>query len=190
MMHIAGSNFTKHNYHFENSYGFSSIAHVWGWATWKRAWQKFKLEPDEISNLDTIRFFTDENINSYWKAILRQTIASQTNTWDYSWVLTILRNQGLCIYPSVNLVTNIGIYGTHGKYSHGNPSLNIPAEALGEISHPQNIKLDRSLDSFSHYNVFDPPKKHLPNQQLLHFSLGRVSVFHKMTFHKSIGTIH
>jgi hypothetical protein len=41
IMHISGSNFQFGQKHGKDSYYFSKYTHVWGWATWKRAWQHY-----------------------------------------------------------------------------------------------------------------------------------------------------
>src|SRR5207248_1893350 len=43
VMHIGGTNFQQDNPTFSiaQSYYFSHIAQIWGWATWKRAWKKY-----------------------------------------------------------------------------------------------------------------------------------------------------
>ena len=39
VLHIGGNNFTSDKYHLSHSYAFSRYGHIWGWATWRRAWE-------------------------------------------------------------------------------------------------------------------------------------------------------
>ena len=42
---ISGSNPSEHNNFTDDSYlFFSKYGHIWGWATWKRAWNKYDYE--------------------------------------------------------------------------------------------------------------------------------------------------
>lgn len=157
IMHIAGSNFTNQKYHFEHSYSFASIPHVWGWATWKRAWQQFDLSIlERLEAIKSMRFFNDNNIEDYWQHIFSELSTTHKSSWAYIWVLTLLMNKGLAIYPANNMVTNIGALGVHNNKDENNLSLNIPNQRLGKLNHPSDISLDNSLDSFSYYNVFNP----------------------------------
>ena len=36
------------------------------------------------------------------------------DTWDIQWNFCCLINHGVCLTPSVNLISNIGVFGTHG----------------------------------------------------------------------------
>ncbi len=50
VMHISGNNFQQHNAHFkcEESYYFSRIPHIWGFATWRRAWKYYDVNVSEL----------------------------------------------------------------------------------------------------------------------------------------------
>ena len=41
---ISGNNYTEKANITEDSYFFSKYGHIWGWATWKRAWDKYGEE--------------------------------------------------------------------------------------------------------------------------------------------------
>ena len=45
IMHISGVNFQQKNSDFRcsDSYYFSRLPHIWGWATWKRAWKNYDV---------------------------------------------------------------------------------------------------------------------------------------------------
>jgi len=48
VMHVSG-NFFQPTPVGKNDYYFSRIPHIWGWATWKRAWVKYNLEMNGYS---------------------------------------------------------------------------------------------------------------------------------------------
>jgi hypothetical protein len=43
IMHIGGINVQDGRMRGTASYYFSKISHIWGWATWKRAWEKYDV---------------------------------------------------------------------------------------------------------------------------------------------------
>lgn len=114
IMHIAGSNVAeKHTRHLADSYFFSRFSLVWGWASWSRAW--VKMSPD----LDGLEAFDEQNrvralipgsmAQSYMMDKFYATSREENNSWAYAWFYSILRFDGLCIIPKVNLVENVGV---------------------------------------------------------------------------------
>lgn len=51
VMHISGDNFLSKDLAVPESYYFSRYPHVWGWATWRRAWQHYDPEMLEWRNM-------------------------------------------------------------------------------------------------------------------------------------------
>jgi hypothetical protein len=153
VMHIAGVNFQAGQVRGGGSYYFSKFTHVWGWATWRRAWQHYDVtlrswpqarRENRISKLHSTQLECE-----YWSAIFDKVHAGKIDTWDYQWVYACWRQNGIGIIPNVNLITNIGAGpdATHTKGAVG--SLEIPAGTLGELRHPQNISIDRAADQFT-----------------------------------------
>lgn len=96
--------------------GFTQHAIGWGWATWKRAWDKFdtsgeRLLGEILSSPDLVsRFNLDGAFN--FVDMLRQQVAGRIGGWDIRWSANILLNDGLSLYPSHSLVNNIGLDGS------------------------------------------------------------------------------
>lgn len=111
LMMISGQNLiqnkTKNTKEF---YLFSKNAFIWGWATWKRAWNKYDVN---IHNKITKRQI--KNTSRGWmeymqnKKKIKQLKEDIVRTWDYQWDFIIKLNNGLNIVPKVNLVENIGL---------------------------------------------------------------------------------
>jgi len=67
IMHISGDNFQFGRKRGEGSYYFSKYSHVWGWATWRRAWKCFDI------NMKSFEEFKAENqINSIFQSKQQQ----------------------------------------------------------------------------------------------------------------------
>jgi hypothetical protein len=122
VMHINGVNYQNGNHRGDADYYFSKVCHVWGWASWSRAWKRYDIE---LNHIDT--FFDDNLYKSvinypsakpFWKGSFTNTRNGLVDTWDYQWVFTIWKNNGLVIAPNFNLISNIGFDGlaTHTKF--------------------------------------------------------------------------
>ena len=61
------------------------------------------------------------------------------NTWDIQWGYSCLFNNALSIVPRVNLVSNIGLVGTHTSGDTANNSFPVFDLPGGGISHPAMV---------------------------------------------------
>jgi hypothetical protein len=111
IMAISGDNFQIQRRRTGYSYSFSDIVHVWGWATWRRAWQKYDVELSlwpEIKRGNWLKdLLGNEEQKQYWSSCFDACIEG-LDTWDYQWLFACWVNRGLCILPSCNLISNIG----------------------------------------------------------------------------------
>ena len=89
----------------KNSFFFSRIPEVWGWATWKDRWKYYNSNP-KIKKIDNFHehgfIFT-----SFWNNIFRN-INSKSTYWGYQFAYLIMKNQGYSIRPILSLIENIG----------------------------------------------------------------------------------
>jgi|WetSurSiteA1Bulk_404760.scaffolds.fasta_scaffold00655_6 hypothetical protein len=94
---------------------FYRAASCWGWATWKRAWEKF--DPDakrllsEIRNRGMRRQFDIEGSADYYKMLQKQA-NGKLDSWAIRWYASVFLHKGLCLHPGISLVNNIGHDGT------------------------------------------------------------------------------
>ena len=123
---ISGYNFGADNLLKKEPYVFARYMNMWGWATWRRNYLKVdyglrKWKQAENKKLytslmiqDTI---TDLDITwfNFWNTKFSSVANSELDTWDYQWIFAQLLSGQLTIYPSVNMVENIGFNykGTH-----------------------------------------------------------------------------
>jgi len=122
VMHIAASSTIK--LASNKSFSFSIYPAIWGWATWKRAWEKFDISiPDWIGDKEKRNlplYKRRKRIVSYFErrfdAVYNYTpldaIEGGSNTWDYQWNYCLLKHDGVAIIPQNNLVKNIGFGST------------------------------------------------------------------------------
>lgn len=146
VMMISGDNFfeSKSDY----SYDFCRHSLIWGWATWKRAWIHY--EEAEKEGLRMLK----KNRQTYIKLMspirlkaIEQTLEGTIDTWDYIWQMALLMNKGLSIYPSTNLVRNVGFGkdATHTKRKTFHALLaNKPIEF--PLIHPKHVRVNDHFD--------------------------------------------
>jgi len=127
VMHVSGSCFLPENMTNKNAYYFSKYAQVWGWATWKRAWEKmdykmFKWKGfNKLEKYNSIFSYYWERV--YWRVMANAVMKGKINSWAYRWQFSLWENGGKSISPGKNLVRNIGLHsGTH---------INTNVEVLG-----------------------------------------------------------
>lgn len=144
ILHINGSNFQLGNQRGSGSYYFSRYTHVWGWASWRRAWNKYDF------TLLSFQHHSRKGLNTFLQSELQQIYEGTTDTWDIQWFMTIWFNQGKVITPNINLVRNIG-YGKGATHTHTVPGWfkKVKYGAIHHIIHPVENNIDELADNYS-----------------------------------------
>ena len=154
IMMISGDNFQKQPTS-SDSYYFSHYTHIWGWATWRRAWQHAVFE------LSLWQKFRDEGLlpfstteNQYWKGIFGRTHAGLIDTWDYQWQFAVLTQNGLVILPNRNLVSNLGFGPAATHTTSPSPRSEMPTFDIGSLQHPDIVAPHAHADALTFSTVF------------------------------------
>lgn len=157
---VSGSNFVARPNDRPDGYLFSRYTHIWGWATWRRAWQNYDLAMDEWPRWRDeggLKRMPGSNrrFESYWHDIFESVYSGKmTSCWDYQWLFACWRVGALTILPQVNQTENLG-FGTQATHTttlapafvvNSKPQpLNFP------LRHPdtmlQDLQLDAQIDS-------------------------------------------
>ena len=154
IMAICGGNFQFGRNCNNYSYYFSRYVHVWGWASWRRAWQNYDVDMKlwhEVRYSDLL----PKSLKS-WNKRFQDTYNGLIDTWDNQLFFTFWSQNGLTILPNSNLVSNIG-FREDATHTKGDSKLaNIPTEAIDfPLKHPRymipNIQADKytQKDQFS-----------------------------------------
>jgi hypothetical protein len=102
----------------------------WGWATWKRAWDRFEWEPAgalaQLSDPSARRRFNLWDSYPYY-AMLCDRLAGKNQSWGILWQWKVFELGGQVVYPRRSLVWNGGFDGS-GTHS-GMKGVEIPAPA-------------------------------------------------------------
>ncbi|MCC9135130.1 nucleotide-diphospho-sugar transferase [Pontibacter silvestris] len=160
VMHISGSNYQFGKKWGEGSYYFSRLAHIWGWASWRRAWKHYDVQmkslPQFIKENKIASIFSNKTVQKNWIKNLEK-IYNGANTWDYQWAYTNLNNNSYCIIPNVNLISNIG-FGKKSTHTFDEEDVlsKMPTEEINEIVHPKYLEYNVEADYFTNTKVFPP----------------------------------
>jgi len=165
---ISGNNFQKGRKIGDSSYYFSDIANMWGWATWARSWNDFRLNVNELDEnlvLNEIKKrFPERKYNNFWINIYEMMKEFRVDIWDYQFYFSQIAKNRIFIDPNVNLVSNIGfddIYATH-TFDKQSPNANIPVQAIEfPLKHPVEVLVNREADKFTLDNTFGLKKRPL-----------------------------
>jgi len=130
---ISGDNFQFGTRTGDGSYYFSKYTHIWGWATWRRAWRYYDVSAKLWPQFLTSGHFERATFpleRAYWKAVFAAVSAGTLDTWDYQWTLSCWAQSLLSVLPEVNLVSNIG-FGPAATHTIRNSRLaNIETAAM------------------------------------------------------------
>lgn len=150
IMHIGGTNRGIQNMESEYSYFFSRYVQIWGWATWKRAWDLFDLK---IKTWPEVRPLMHDYTYTKGELALRikqfdSVYYDGYDVWGYQWNYARIINHGLAILPSVNLISNIGFDKTS---THNSKPCEVSFLPTGELrfplSHPRFVVFNNKFEA-------------------------------------------
>ncbi len=153
VMTVSGDNFDFSPPPADSSYRYSRYPLIWGWATWRRAWQAHDPLIPRWPELREARWleqlFDDPHAVAYWSHHFDRTHRGE-GSWDYAWVMSSWLAGGLAIVPEVNLVTNVGFRAdaTHTRDDDLSPFANMPTRPMRfPLRHPGRRTADDAADS-------------------------------------------
>jgi len=156
--HISGNCFLPEAVDKTYSYNFSSVVHIWGWATWRRVWQNFDIhfpfwneaKKDKIKRKN---LFNSKREEIYFSTFISDSLSFRYNlsVWDVQYFFMLRTQNQLSIYPAVNLVRNIGVgsdLATHTSKKKNR--LLVPASSISlPLEHPEYIMRNKELDDLT-----------------------------------------
>lgn len=141
---VAGTNLVSSKVTMPDSYCFSKYKACWGWATWKRAWSNLQLDmpwrdSDYYQSVIANNGFRAKDKN-YWKYRLNLIDANYVSSWDWPWYFCLAAQNQLCIFPSKDLIVNIGFdaEATHTSFFNL-PKYKDEGELSFHLRHPRYI---------------------------------------------------
>jgi len=160
--YISGVNLVGKHLHTADSYFFSEIGGIWGWATWRAEWQRYDRNLTDWPRLKhenaLSEIFRDPKAVAFLTRIFDAMHAKTgPNTWDYQWLYTCLKNHSLTAVSSVNLVGNIG-FGPEATHTvNEDIRFMLPPVAIEfPLKHPASFIPLRSIDRHRVQDMFSP----------------------------------
>lgn len=180
---ITGNNFQGGRTRGSGSYYFSRYNHVWGWATWRRAWRHYDgsitFWPQWRGSSDWRKKLPDRTERRYWTQIFDKVYADKIDTWDYPWTASVWHMGGLTATPNVNLVSNIGFGSdaTHTIEKSSNLAL-MPVMPLKTLKEPDSVVQNHEADLYIFEHTFNGRKRRFP-YNLYYFANRALKLFHR-----------
>lgn len=160
IMMVSGNNFQFDRPQSPYDYYFSRYALIWGWATWRRAWQKFDVQMKHWRPLRDRgwlkELFDDAEAVRYWTELFDRVEQCEFDCWAPAWMYSCWIENGLSIAPARNLVSNIGFEQTATNTTDANsPFANTPTQSIHlPLKHPPLMIRDAEADRFSQKTQF------------------------------------
>jgi hypothetical protein len=160
VMMISGCNFHDQSHLPDQSYYFIGIYHIWGWATWRRAWAHYDIT---LSQWPTLRetdwlkgWLNSDDTARVWHNIFDMMHYHPIDSWAYSWVYSGWQQHGLAIQPVVNLISNLGFdeRATHTREPDSWLG-RLPVHSLTfPLKHPVGMIRNYATERFEAKNLF------------------------------------
>lgn len=126
VMQISGYQFPIESNYNHQSF-FLPMTSSWGWATWRRAWNKF--DPlasgfEELQHNKKLRYrFNLNGAYDYTNLLFAQMVHKTVDSWAIRWWWTVFKNNGMTLYPDNSLVQNVG-FGVDATHTNKDINLN------------------------------------------------------------------
>jgi len=156
---ISGDNFTFGKRQTNDSYYFSRYAHIWGWASWRRTWQKYDVRmkqwPYVKRNDLLLDILRHKKLVRYWINIFDDVFNKKIDSWAYQLNFACLINSMFNIMPNNNLISNIG-FGDNALHTiKFNKFSAMPvSEIRFPLLHPNVIMRDALADRITERDQF------------------------------------
>lgn len=155
IMAISGNNFQEQSDPSGDSYYFSIYNHIWGWATWRRAWrlydEQMKMWPQLRKSAWLQGLLGDPQVAEYWCRIFDNVCQDRIESWGYVWTFSCWSQSGLTILPKVNLVSNIGFdeRATHTRNRNSTVACRPLVDLEFPLKHPLSVVRDYRADLYT-----------------------------------------
>lgn len=156
IMMISGTNILGEWKSDIQDYHFAYYGSIWGWASWRRAWNYYDINM-ELWAKSEVKQRVKDTICDKKQYLDRQklwdaTYSGMIDTWDYGWSFVRIAQSGLTVIPSGNLVRNIGFSDEATHTRTDNKGLgNLPVFQMSfPLREPFCVAVDREYDRLRH----------------------------------------
>ena len=150
-----------------DSYTFSLLGSLWGWATWRSRWESYDRSLENWQVLRArgavLQILGDRRAARWWTRIFDQCYErGERAAWDYRWTYTNLFQHRFSVVPRINLVENIGFgeAATHTKSVDKRLVAKVGCVDL-PCRHPPALIWDRSFDKAFQRKKYPPLNRYI-----------------------------
>jgi len=160
--YISGCNLVERYITIDDSYCFTRIGGIWGWATWRLAWRRYDRNLTDWPEIKSRRLLAEVFDYpagvAYFTAMFDAMYEKKgPDTWDYQWLYTCLRDNLTAIIPRVNLIANIGFGKDAAHTTEPDARFVLPAARLQfPLKHPSSLIPLLSLDRHRIQDMLPP----------------------------------
>ena len=135
-------------YKSKHDYIFTNTGSCWGWATWRRVWQKVDYEMSFLDDKNALNTLKSKAQNNYEISQLLHTLnfnkkllndGKKLSAWTYQFNASKILNNQVNIVPSKNLISNIGL-GSKGTNTAS--KLNILPKNIQKVYFSKTYEMD------------------------------------------------
>ncbi|MCW7482105.1 hypothetical protein [Leptospira kanakyensis] len=155
---ISGDNFFTNQISIRESYYFSKYFHIWGWASWRRAWEGYQAENVKLEDVELVldKKLSNKRAKQIWIRWIMDSSSGIVDTWDHQWTYHNWKNNRISIMPNKNLIKNLGFRsdGTHTLDENSQFS-SLPVESMEfPLIHPKSQLINSFYQIFAELNYF------------------------------------
>jgi hypothetical protein len=159
IMMISGDNFQLSKSVARDSYYFTRYTHIWGWASWRRAWAHCDMRMSDWPCFREkgflLKMLGDKKEAAYWTKRFDRYYAGKISAWSYAWLFACWSRGALNILPSVNLVSNIGFGDNSTNTAVFSDTANLEKRQMKfPLAHPENVCRNTAADSVDDRTMF------------------------------------
>ena len=133
------------------SYAFTAVGPIWGWASWRRCWQRHRSisAPGDGTSAPAEIDLSGSRLQSgaarrYFEDVGRAR-EGVGFAWDSRWSLSQIRERGLAVMPNANLIEQIG-FGADATHSESEiPQLGLEPMQW-PLSHPAELEVNPEIE--------------------------------------------
>jgi hypothetical protein len=158
------------------AYRFSQVAHIWGWATWRRSWEAYRLDIGGWRKDLPMRKLWKASGSSlsgslFWAMTYELMARKMVDTWDAQFVYAGMRLGQYTATSNVNLIENIGFRddATHTQVAVDT----LPVQAISLPTVPVPVRVDEKADTWTREHHFRVSLSGIAHQSL-NFGLRRI----------------
>lgn len=161
ILSVCGYNFGYSSSKTDPSYFFSRYFFASGWASWRRNIKLIDYEIKEWDKIDKVRFLHNRTRASLvdfdwkwikdWRRTFNDLVNLKVDAWDYCWLYAGFKYKMLSIFPSENLVQNIG-FNEDATHTHDDKHImgKIKSNPISlPLAHPK--KINRNIEFEENY---------------------------------------